>query len=132
MENNGHVAKNFKAGKNITHSYIYTNLPSHYLVILTGFSNTPSSRNDSSASPSLFCSFECSRCESLASASAGDVANLKELYDDLAVDPFPPCEDSSSDINDSLIDERCHVYLASSNMEPHSSKCIREAALCRE
>ena len=77
----------------------------------TGFNSTPSS-NDSSALPSLYCSTECSRCESL--ASTGDVANLMELYDGLAVDG------DISDMVDSMIDDS-HL-LKASNTEPHSSR----------
>ena len=83
----------------------------------TGFNSTPSS-NDSSALPSLYCSTECSRCESL--ASTGDVANLMELYDGLAVDG------DISDMVDSMIDDS-HL-LKASNTEPHSSR-FRGAAI---
>ena len=44
-----------------------------------GFTSNSSS-TDSSAFSSLCCSKDCSRCESL--ASPGDVANLKDLYED--------------------------------------------------
>ena len=83
----------------------------------TGFNSTPSS-NDSSALPSLYCSTECSRCESL--ASTGDVANLMELYDGLAVDG------DISDMVDSMIDDSHR--LKASNTEPHSSR-FRGAAI---
>ena len=73
-----------------------------------GFPSTSSS-TDSSALPSLYCSHECSRCESL--ASKGDVANLMDLHDqnvdgdmvDSMIDSGLPHEVSSTELHSRMI-----------------------------